>query len=320
MQLNHYSYRLREFLSCVIRTFTPPYNSPSLRDVTLNFNLAQFCHGQFSEVLFPLDLASQYVNRFIKMGEEKADVLRDHHTTAPLLAGCNFDPYHYRAHTENICLNSLEGFLYIKQQALCKATSGLDHGELAKGLFLQLRALLLAALYHDAGHSYGLLADRRNVVIAASIYQDDRYTSVEQIHKDYDIVAHLILSTEFPHDEDTAGLHGSEGISYESVKELALILRDADMMGSYVQDETKLAEIFVGLFLESKLKYPDLTLEQFHENQNNFSATMVKWNTDWAKEKAQVMGWDTRHLAVAKVVTRDNPVIKSLVDCGAITV
>ena len=320
MQTNHYHTRLREFLTCGVGS-APPYNSPALRTHTLKFNMAQFCHGQFPEVLFPIDLTMHYVNRFIKMGEEKADVLKDHYATAPLLAGCAFDPYHYRAHTENICLNALEGFLFAKQQELDKAISSLEHRELAKDLFMQLRALLLAAMYHDAGHTYGLLADGRNVAIAASIYQDAKHSSGDKEHDDYDFVPGLILSTEFPHDQTLTRLQDlCQPQQYETAKELALILRDADMMGGYVQVETKLAEIFVGLFLESKLKHPDLTIEQFHENQKTFQNTMVKWNTDWAKDKAKVMQWDTRHLAVAKVVTKDNPTIKSLVDNAIITI
>ena len=275
-----------------------------------DFQVAEHNLEHLPKLMELLDLDGRYSRRAPKANIDLCVVLNRFWSQSPL-SEVEFEPYHHVTHTQSVCANAIEGFLYeFINGDLSDSTIS------AESVFKSLQVLVIAALYHDAGHSLGAETDTENVKRAITFYLGSKGSEGE-----HDACAELLIAaTEFPHSEDLDALGCTDcketGIPY---RQLALILRDADMMGSYTKDTKTLETLFVGLFLESKLKLPDLTVDQFNTNQKNFCANMVKWNTTWAKEKAKVMGWDNRHLEVAKVVNVNNPKLKALAQSGVIT-
>ena len=275
-----------------------------------DFQVAEHNLEHLPKLMELLDVGTRYGWRMSKSSVNLTATLERFWAQSPL-SEVEFEPYHHVTHTQSVCANAIEGFLY---EFINGDLS--DSISEAESVFKSLQALVIAALYHDAGHTLGQMDDSVNITRAVAIYLDSKDTEGER-----DARAELLIrATQFPHSEDLDALGCTDcretGIPY---RQLALILRDADMMGSYTKDTKTLETLFVGLFLESKLKFPDLTVDQFNTNQKNFHANMVKWNTTWAKEKAKAMSWDKRHLEVAKVVNVNNPKLKALADGGVIT-
>ena len=313
MQSVNYENKVQE----IIQTAFEYANALSYADANhFDFLVAQSNADNLLNIMEMLHIGERYKRRVSKSEIDKARTFQRYWKENPLV-NTDFQPYHHVTHTQSVCLNALEGYLYgLINGGLFDLSVVESSEDFAQTVFKSLQALMLAAMYHDAGHRYGAVADSENIITAKRCYSSS--LEVSEAFSD-GRVRELISSTQFPHSEDLDALgcvDEEKGVPY---RQLALILRDADMMGSYEQDKETLETLFVGLFLETKLKTPDLTVAQFNINQKNFCANMVKWNTTWAKEKAKIMDWDNCHLEVAKVVNVNNPKLKALAESGVIT-
>lgn len=209
-------------------------------------------------------------------------------------------PYHHRRHTHNMVLNCVEGWF--------KCNPGKDLDTHTRNL--GLTSLMLGALYHDAEHSLGFTSDAENIERAIKVLDgvNDhvRYKTQPEV---LDFAKALIHGTKWPHTPlDITDV--MDPVARFAV-ELTHIIRDADMMAGYVTRKGALEKIFVGLFLELKLKNPSMTVEEFIVGQKNFHQKVVNWNTKWAKVKAVKHEWVSKSDAVAQAL-RGSDVLKGL--------
>jgi HD superfamily phosphodiesterase len=91
--------------------------------------------------------------------------------------------------------------------------------KIMKSQKLDSTELLIAAAFHDWGHSAGKLSDAQNIERALSGYQN--YINQLPLHKS-DLVIQLIKSTQFPYEK--------EPDNWNELEPLVKILRDADRL------------------------------------------------------------------------------------------
>lgn len=172
--------------------------------------------------------------------------------------------YHNKVHSQAVALNCYEA-IYSTNLLMEKD---------------EQRALLLAALYHDAKHPRAWEKDWINITYAMEALQDAHNKVKYQVSpKILNKAIRLINYTEYPY------VVVSKHIKDQS----ALILRDADLMMSYEPDEVCL-DLYVGLFNEfNQGKYflgeVSMAFETFIENNTKF-LQKIEWNTRWARNKA----------------------------------
>lgn len=173
--------------------------------------------------------------------------------------------YHNKAHSYQVALNCLEGGMY----SGCKTS--------------ELKTLLVAGLYHDADHSYGMHTDMVNVPKACKALCEDHKNidpkyqlSETMLEKSLDLIDHSY----FPY----------------KVKKLPdpliKVIRDADLMTILTSDKKLLLELMNGLHKEMNARndhaYWDskyVSKEQFIGKQLVFSYS-VDWSSSWGKLKA----------------------------------
>lgn len=157
-------------------------------------------------------------------------------------------PYHNWIHTQHMVESVYEGALY-------------------HDLPLQSQIdLVVAALFHDYGHSGGKTDDVTNIKVAKQaldLYTAMRYHMVEYIP---DVVRLLISVTQYPF--TTAPIFAQEKI-----------IRDADLME--MGRDTWHEMVIEGLRKEIQVsRNREITLEEMYRGQLDFHATAV-WYTDW---------------------------------------
>ena len=166
------------------------------------------------------------------------------------------DVYHGQEHGVLTALNCYEGALH----------SGCTREE--------TRALLVAGLFHDVGHSCGGQPDEINVQRAKHI--------LTQLHASMDLHARL------KDEEMVLCLRAIGATQYPYRTKLndavAKVIRDADMMTPYLPEPVKL-RLLNGLRQEMLM-----SIEGFCQRQLSFSSALV-WNTRWAKMKAFERNW-----------------------------
>lgn len=183
--------------------------------------------------------------------------------------------YHNPYHTKLVVLHALEGAIQ----------SGFD----PKGK--QIRVLLVAALFHDAGHYQGEVAKAGQGYLYASNpddlnidealgeiykahYRLGRVSGKELLNEEEMLEARqLIRWTVYPrkpHSEPTL---------------MGKILQDADLMTVYCHDSRVAGWLIKGLYEEFKKTKPELTYSEFDNQQLQFARKVV-WNTRWANIKA----------------------------------
>lgn len=161
-------------------------------------------------------------------------------------------PYHNLHHTDGLVLQCAEG----------AAAMGLPSGS--------YRALLLAALFHDFGHSGGRESDHRNIEVAVGALDDfcDRDRSFEDCRAE---AGRIIVTTEFPPVCDATTLSEK-------------IIRDADRMQITLPGWR--TQIFDGLRAEIGIAMGrQLSLAEMVALQLKFMEG-VAWQTSWATERA----------------------------------
>jgi RecG-like helicase len=172
--------------------------------------------------------------------------------------------YHNKVHSQAVALNCYEA-IYSTNLLMEKD---------------EQRALVLAALYHDAQHLRGEANDYVNVAYAVQALQDAHKNVKYQVSpKILNKALRLINYTEYPY------VVMSKHIKDRS----ALVIRDADLMMSYEPDEVAI-DLHIGLFNEFNQKRyflgeAQMSFESFIENNTKF-LQKIEWNTRWARNKA----------------------------------
>jgi len=177
------------------------------------------------------------------------------------------------------------------------------------------RSLLLAALFHDYGHSGGYLDDRSNVNIARKGLRQaiiklctccNGFGMLSRVMGDgsnddepcpdcivppieVNLAIDLIEVTKYPYEVEPKTL-------------LEQIIRDADLMQVYERSAKKIGEQYLGLYHEIKINRP-CTLLQFVDGNQKFQEA-VSWHTEWAKNKASVLDYDGKIVRLRKILIR----------------
>lgn len=160
-------------------------------------------------------------------------------------------PYHNVFHTETVAMLVAEAAAY----------EGLDSA--------QTSALVLAALFHDSGHSAGALPDAQNIEQAIEdfwVFASATSAMTTQLCAE---VIRLIRCTQYPYvtqAEDT----------------LSKIMRDADLM--QVLEENWQTQVFVGLHQEMQVSKPGMTSHDFIVGCSRFYAG-CRLLSQWGKSK-----------------------------------
>lgn len=164
----------------------------------------------------------------------------------------NKHPYHNNYHAECVMLNCI------------------DAAETEMLSFSEVQELLLAALFHDANHSGGMLPDSEN--IKAALARLNEAVSSGVVPKPLQAPAsRLIDATQHPYVR-------------AAVSAAERILRDADLMnlfGSYWFEH-----VYVGLRRELQHKLGPLTLAAFCEMQEPFIETL-KFGSIWGQAQGE---------------------------------
>lgn len=195
---------------------------------------------------------------------------------------CLNKPAHYHGLTNSVItfMNAVEGGI----------VSGLNDSD--------LKCLAIAALFHDIGHSCGGHSDKYNIQTAVSLFQQQRSVLPELMNLTDDetnLIIKAIQATFYPWK------------IYAELHITGKILRDADMMGAYIQDPATCTELFVGLMNEISLKKPfGYTVAEFLTEQDKFRTTLI-WNTRWGKVKSIALNWPAQFQRIRKLMTAANP-------------
>lgn len=171
-------------------------------------------------------------------------------------------PYHNEYHSYQMVLNCFEGAQYI----------GVSNK-------LEIKILLIAALFHDFNHSGGNLSDADNIkkAIAGLFTANDCYELL-----DADSLTKCIKCIEYTQYPYT---------STATESTLQCIIRDADLMSVYEETDAILLSQFHGLYSEICIQKPDLTFNDFIEGNDKFLRSIV-WQTAWGIEKAHQLYFD----------------------------
>lgn len=204
-----------------------------------------------------------YIFEILDLAEHYAffDALEDYYIPDCGIGGYS---YHGKEHCFAVALNCYEGM----------HSTELPYEKEEK------RALMLAALYHDANHLRIVEDDKRNIAIAIQTLQEANEFARHPVdHKTLENAIKLIRYTTYPHISSSARIRNRS----------ALVIRDADLMTSY-EPQDRMVELIVGLYNEinDRRNYngkAPLTLDTFLD-MNNTLLGKIQWNTRWAKNKA----------------------------------
>jgi hypothetical protein len=136
----------------------------------------------------------------------------------------------------------------------------------------ETQALLLAALWHDWGHSGGLRDDGANVEFAVSQYLELRPENWRFKHLDDQVVA-AIRCTEFRDGKFTR----------EPQTLIQKVLRDADVL--QILEPNWLDQVVGGLCAEFIRAGKPVTWEQMCSGQVKFRSETVRFHTVWGRAK-----------------------------------
>lgn len=164
--------------------------------------------------------------------------------------------YHNQAHTDNVVLNAYEGSLWERLPVR------------------EARALMIAALYHDAGHQSHIRHDAYNVQHAIDRLKRANAMMAEHVRLDDEQLkwaCSAIKATQWPH----------TGNSPETISG---VLRDADHMLPLAVDASWQLRQLVGLWNETS-PYISHSFGEFVRMQEKYY-TLRRWHSRWGQIKA----------------------------------
>lgn len=185
-------------------------------------------------------------------------------------------PYHNYYHSSCVFLNCYEGAWISDLQD-----------------FDEVRGLCTAALFHDFNHSGGILTDEENIKEAlnglklAQHYAASKHLGLST--RSLEVAEAAIKITQFPFIKEPLTLTDR-------------IIRDADMMQLYDEDESKLLKQYLGLKAEIELfKQITFTIDEFASGCRDFQNS-IDWHTEWALKKAEVRNFYLIKINLEKLI------------------
>jgi len=184
-------------------------------------------------------------------------------------------PYHNKYHTYCMVANCYEGSRYL-------------------GICVR-KALLAAALFHDANHSGGKLTDDLNIKAALEFFEETHAAAVRHgcgmSDKDYLEARDTIKITKYPYEGDPATMFQK-------------IIRDADLMQVLERDPFKLADQFFGLKNEMEVAHKrSYTNDEWADGCLAFQQKVV-WHTDWAFQKSFFLNYARKTEFLAELLRK----------------
>lgn len=143
------------------------------------------------------------------------------------------------------------------------------------------RRLLIAALFHDFDHTAGKYDDMVNIKIASVTIAALKGAGLLQA-ADEEVIRGLILVTQYP-------------FVHEPQSVMQRIIRDADLMQPYEEDNVKLVKQYLGLKkeVETKLGH-QITTAEYVAGLERFFKEEVTWYTSWGLRKSQEHGYEAK--------------------------
>jgi hypothetical protein len=179
-------------------------------------------------------------------------------------------PYHNQYHSYSAFLNCYEGSYYIK---------------LPRGV---VRGMCAGGLFHDYAHSGGEFSDVYNIETALQgleiAQKSARFNLLELTTEELQVAKETIMITQYPYTKKPTLMH-------------EMIIRDADLMQAYEENDDILKRQYLGLMTELKIT-----------DQHDFRDKMIvfldgiTWETEWAIKKAEVRGWENCKFHLKKIL------------------
>ena len=173
------------------------------------------------------------------------------------------DIYHGRTHTFNVLLNAYS--------AVMSGPVGLDTDI--------VKAAVLAALYHDAGHSLGRETDDVNVSTAQKLYLTASRLITPKETKEFRILVNRTIgATQYPY-------------TRKARSPLPCVIRDADLSILFINDEKIIKQLLVGLLNEVNYRrvvvsgLDTQTKEEYINGLHTFW-TSVRWCSKWGSTRS----------------------------------
>jgi len=166
--------------------------------------------------------------------------------------GSNDLPYHNLHHTLCVVRNCIDGAQHMNFTGADTIT------------------VIMAAMYHDFGHSGGREDDHWNVTHAIQALN-------QAFRGRFEGLSHVILQTA----EDAVSCT-EYPFKRRPKNQVEAVLRDADLMQSLEENWT--AQVLKGLCMEVQIRRPEVTVDQWLEWQAGFLRT-IEFFTPWAEEK-----------------------------------
>lgn len=182
--------------------------------------------------------------------------------------------YHNNYHSVCVALNCYEGAIHQK----------LPENE--------TQTVVLAGIFHDFNHSGGVYSDEKNIARAiiglwsAHIKIDDHYQ-----HGVVNQAMQVLGITKYPFERSPSTI-------------MEMIIRDADLMQPYEEDDKLLKKQYQGLHTEIERSYPiKFSIAEFAVGQLLWFKENVTWYSPWGKSKASIRYWKAAMQRLFKIMS-----------------
>lgn len=171
----------------------------------------------------------------------------------------------------------------------CQVAVNCFEGSISEQLLkTDMKCLFVAGMFHDMNHTLGYATDDINVNIAINAFKHAALTIGNLSKEEVDKIIETIKITKYPYEE-------------EPVTILQKIIRDADLMSIYDENESMLVKQYRGLKTEVETarsiatsNVVKFTNDEYAEGQKQWLYDNVKWYTAWAKNKAVKKDWHNK--------------------------
>lgn len=181
-------------------------------------------------------------------------------------------PYHNTYHTYCMVLNCYEGGCH----------EGISQSH--------LKALLVAALFHDYNHFGGKQPDDVNVAEAIRCLKLALQACPVLTPEEEAVAINTVQITKYPYEGDP-------------LEVTEMIIRDADLMQPYEERADVLLTQYMGLKAEVEISRKTIyTPAEFGEGNHRFLGDRV-WHTRWAADKAVRQAWEEKKLTLKNLLT-----------------
>jgi hypothetical protein len=186
--------------------------------------------------------------------------------------------------------------------AICVALNcyeGAWHQKLSES---ETKTVVLAGIFHDFNHSGGTFSDDENIKRAVLGLSQAHIPEVRRslssnykpnlLPDEFEQTVQTLVITKYPFEK-------------EPVTIMEQIIRDADLMQPYEQDDKVLKNQYHGLLTEIERTYPmKFTANEFAAGQLSWLNDNVTWYSDWGKNKALKFNWNVTKQRLFEIMSR----------------